>query len=139
MKKIFLLATLFAAYHAQSQTLNVNSSSACGISLSVLASDPGTFNGAYHSVDIAVPAGTVASYSSGTGIYWDGATPPVSAIISGITVLDDGQLKRVGPIGSGYPSDLTLDNPCGANFVHLSWTSSGDGSGVIVIDDTTTR
>ncbi len=136
MKKIFILAALIVCnYNIQAQMLTINNNTTCSITYSVIASDPATCDAAYNSVDYVIPAGSFANYSNCSSLAWIGLPAPAGSVVSGITVLDDGQLRFAGAICVPLPSNTSYTSSCSGLSVTVTWTDNGDGTATVNINN----
>ncbi len=116
MKKIFLIAALIGVFTStQAQTFTVNNTTGCNFSFSVIASNPNTCDAAYTSHTVTLAAGDIATYTTVNDLSWSGATPPINAVWSGISVLDDGQLRFTGDACAGFTASANLTSNCGSS------------------------
>jgi hypothetical protein len=116
MKRLFfILALLSACSIARAQTFTVNNNTSCSFSFSVVVSNPNTCDAAFTSQTITLAAGGIATYNSVNDLSWSGAAPPINAVWSGITVLDDGQMRFTGDVCAGFPSSVNLTSGCGSS------------------------
>ena len=134
MKKLLFLAVLFVCnYSMHAQTLTINNNTTCSVTFAVITSDPGTCNTAYNSTSVIISAGSSDNYSS-SSLSWIGAVPPAGSGMSGITVLDDGQLKFAGDECASLPTTISYTASCNGNTVNVNWTNNGGGNATVDIN-----